>query len=93
MTSVEQAASVETVFNAEPAKRTIARVLGPVAVGAALLSALVTFVVLANLTPISPTPQVTISLLIVNAVTDFVLLGMIARERSEERRVGKECRL
>jgi two-component system nitrogen regulation sensor histidine kinase NtrY len=37
-------------------------------------------VILANLTPISPTPRVTISLLLVNAFTDFVLLGMIARE-------------
>ncbi len=80
MTSVEQAASVATDFNAEPAKRTITRVLGPIAVGAALLSALVTFVVLANLTPVAPTPEVTISLLLVNAFTDFVLLGVIARE-------------
>ncbi len=76
MTSVDQ----EPPFNAEPEKRTITRVLGPIAVGAALLSALVTFLVLANLTPISPTPEVTISLRSANAFTDLVLLGVIARE-------------
>src|SRR5471030_1427085 len=80
MTSVEQPANVATDFIAESATRTITRLLGPVAVGAALLSALVTFVVLANLTPVAPTPEVTISLLLVNAFTDFVLLGVIARE-------------
>jgi two-component system nitrogen regulation sensor histidine kinase NtrY len=80
MTSVEQAASAETVIEAEPVKHTAMRVVGPIAVGAALLSALVTFVVLADLTPIAPTHEVVVSLLSINALTVFILLGVIARE-------------
>ena len=46
----------------------------------ALLSALVTFVVLAGLTPIAPTHQVVVTLLLVNGGTVLVLLAIIARE-------------
>jgi two-component system nitrogen regulation sensor histidine kinase NtrY len=56
------------------------RILGPIAVIAALLSALVTFPVIANLTPISPTDSVVKSLLAVNAVTVLSLLAIIGRE-------------
>ena len=80
MTSVEQTASAETSFDAEPTKRTIMRVLGPVAVGAALLSTLVTFVVFVDLTPISPTHEVVAALLSVNALTVLILVGVIARD-------------
>ncbi len=56
------------------------RVVGPVAVSAALLSALCTFVVLADLTPISPTHEVVVALLSVNALTVLILLAVIARD-------------
>ena len=54
--------------------------LGPIAVGLALLSAFVTFIVLADLTPISPTHYVVVTLLLVNAATVLLLLGIIVRE-------------
>ena len=46
----------------------------------AMLSAFATFVVLADLTPIAPTHEVVVTLLLINAVTVFLLLGIIARE-------------
>ena len=78
--SVEQAASAETALVAPPAKRAEAWMLGPIAVGLALLSAFVTFVVLADFTPISPTHNVVVTLLLVNATTVLLLLGVIVRE-------------
>jgi two-component system, NtrC family, nitrogen regulation sensor histidine kinase NtrY len=78
--SVEQAATAETALAGLPAKRGETRVLGPIAVGLALLSALVTFVVLADLTPISPTHYVVVSLLLANAATVLLLLAIIVRE-------------
>ena len=78
--SVEQAATAETALAAAPAKRSESRVLGPVVVGLALLSAFITFIVLADLTPISPTHNVVVTLLLVNAVTVLLLLGIIMRE-------------
>ncbi|HTS39364.1 MAG TPA: PAS domain-containing sensor histidine kinase [Xanthobacteraceae bacterium] len=80
MTSVEQAANTQIPFNAEPANGGLMRVLGPVAVCAALLSAVVTFLVLSDLTPISPNQEVTVRLLAVNALTGLLLLGVIARD-------------
>ena len=56
------------------------RLLGPIAAGLALLSAIVTFVVLADLTPIAPTHDVVVTLLLANALTVFILLGVIASE-------------
>jgi two-component system nitrogen regulation sensor histidine kinase NtrY len=55
-------------------------VLGLSAVAVALLSALVTFLVLAGLTPIAPTHQVVVTLLLANAVTVLLLVLVIARE-------------
>jgi len=78
--SVEQAATAETALAGPSAKRGETRVLGPIAVGLALLSALVTFIVLADLTPISPTHYVVVSLLLANAATVLLLLGIIVRE-------------
>jgi two-component system nitrogen regulation sensor histidine kinase NtrY len=49
-------------------------------VGLALLSAFITFIVLADLTPISPTHNVVVTLLLVNAVTVLLLLSIILRE-------------
>jgi len=45
-----------------------------------MLSAFVTFVVLADLTPVAPTHTVVVTLLLINALTVFLLLGVIARE-------------
>ena len=77
--SVEQAASAETLAGA-PARRSETRILGPIAVGLALLSAFLTFIVLADLTPISPTHYVVVTLLLSNAATVLLLLGLIVRE-------------
>jgi two-component system nitrogen regulation sensor histidine kinase NtrY len=45
-----------------------------------MLSAIATFVVLADLTPIAPTHSVVVTLLLVNALTVFLLVGIIAYE-------------
>ena len=78
--TVEQAATAETALVGPAAKRGETRVLGPIAVGLALLSAFLTFVVLADLTPISPTHYVVVSLLLANAATVLLLLSIIVRE-------------
>jgi two-component system nitrogen regulation sensor histidine kinase NtrY len=80
MTSVDQAASLEMAMASLPAGRVALRVLGPIAVAVALLSALATFLVLNNLTPIVPTHNAVVSLLAVNAATVVVLLAIIALE-------------
>src|SRR4051794_12598392 len=54
--------------------------VAPFAVGIALLSAFLTFVVLSGLTPIEPTRQVVYSFLLINAATILLLIGIIARE-------------
>jgi two-component system nitrogen regulation sensor histidine kinase NtrY len=78
--SLDQAANAEAELIASPAKRGEMRVLGPIAVGLALLSAFVTFIVLADLTPIPPTHDVVVTLLLVNAAAVLLLLGVIIRE-------------
>jgi two-component system nitrogen regulation sensor histidine kinase NtrY len=78
--SVEQAAIADTALTGAPAKRGERRVLGPMAVGLALLSALVTFIVLADFTPLSPTHNVVVTLLLANATTMLLLLTIIVRE-------------
>src|SRR5262252_6683736 len=78
--SVEQAASTDRTLAGAPAQRGETRLLGPFAVGLALLSAFLTFIVLADLTPVSPTHYVVVTLLLVNAVTVLLLLGIIVRE-------------
>jgi two-component system, NtrC family, nitrogen regulation sensor histidine kinase NtrY len=55
------------------------RVIGPTAAVAAL-SALTTFLVLAKLTFVSPTPNVIVTLLAVNFITVLLLLAIIGRE-------------
>ena len=54
--------------------------MAPFAVGIALLSAFLTFVVLSGLTPIEPTRQVVYSFLLINAATILLLVGIIVRE-------------
>ena len=77
--SVDQATTAETAL-VTPSKRGETRVLGPIAVGLALLSAFATFIVLADLTPILPTHNVVVVLLGVNAATVLLLLLIIVRE-------------
>lgn len=77
--------TAEQVTGTEPALAASPRwgelwMLGPLAVGLALLSAFVTFIVLADLTPISPTHNVVVTLLLVNATAVMLLLGVIVRE-------------
>jgi two-component system nitrogen regulation sensor histidine kinase NtrY len=64
----------------EPRSRPLRRFLAPFAVGFALLSACLTFVVLTGLTPIEPTRQVVVSFLLINAATILLLVGIIVRE-------------
>jgi two-component system nitrogen regulation sensor histidine kinase NtrY len=81
MTDVGQAATAElATAAAAPAPGWLPRTLGFAAVALALLSALVTFLVLAGLTPIAPTHEVVVTLLLTNAVTVFLLVVVIARE-------------
>ena len=69
MTNVGQAATAEIVSGAATPPGWLARAIGLGAVALALLSALATFLVLADLTPILPTHEVVVTLLLVNAVT------------------------
>src|SRR5215467_12031435 len=78
--SVGQTATAEIVSTVAPPPGWLSRVIGLGAVGVALLSAVATFLVLANLTPIPPTDQVVKTLLLFNAATVFLLIAIIARE-------------
>src|SRR6478672_11584474 len=81
MTNVAEAATTEPVTAAGPPSLAwFGRALGLTAVALALLSALVTFVVLAGLTPIAPTHEVVVTLLLANAATVLLLTVVIARE-------------
>ncbi len=81
MTSLGQAATSELMTAAAaPTSGWIPRALGLAAVALALLSAILTFVVLAGLTPIAPTHEVVVTLLLTNAATVFLLVLVIARE-------------
>ena len=77
--SAEQAAA-DNALSGPPPRRGEMRVLGPLAVGLALLSAFLTFIVLADLTPLAPTHYVVVTLLLANAVTVMLLLSIIVRE-------------
>ena len=80
MTSADPTATLDNVSGLPVSGRVVTRIHGPVAVGLALLSALVTFLVLSGLTPVSPTHEVVVSLLLVNAATVLLLIGVIGRE-------------
>jgi two-component system, NtrC family, nitrogen regulation sensor histidine kinase NtrY len=54
--------------------------LAPFAVGLALLSAFLTFIVLTGLSPIEPTPEVVSTFLLIDAGTILVLVGIIIHE-------------
>ena len=80
MTSVETSAASFDPSLAEPKGWSLRRWLAPFAVGIALLSAFLTFVVLTGLTPIEPTREVVRSFLLINAATILLLVGIILRE-------------
>jgi two-component system nitrogen regulation sensor histidine kinase NtrY len=81
LTSVDQAMSADLAVAATPATAGRAmRIIGAIAVTLALLSASVTFIVLANLTPIEPTHTVVVTLLAINAGIAFTVVGVIGHE-------------
>src|SRR5580692_9820482 len=80
MTSAETSAPSFDVSIAESKGGTLRRWLAPFAVGIALLSTFLTFVVLTGLTRIQPTPEVVVSFLLINTATILLLVGIIARE-------------
>jgi two-component system nitrogen regulation sensor histidine kinase NtrY len=60
--------------------RRLSVIIGGVTVALALCSALVTFLVLAGMTPIVPVHQVVVAVFIVNAILVLVLIGVVATE-------------
>ncbi len=80
MTSADTSApSFDPTFT-ESKGRPLRRLLAPVAVVLALISALLTFVVNTGLTPIEPTRVVVVSFILINAATILLLIGIIVRE-------------
>jgi two-component system nitrogen regulation sensor histidine kinase NtrY len=80
MTSADtSAASLDPSF-AEPRGWPLRRWLAPFAVGLALLTTLLTFVVLTGLTRIEPTRIVVVSFLLLNAAIILLLVAIIVRE-------------
>jgi two-component system nitrogen regulation sensor histidine kinase NtrY len=81
MSQVGQAATAESLIAAAaPPQVRRVRKLGIVAVALALLSAFITFIVLAGLTPVAPTHEVVVSLLLANAVTVLLLSAVTLSE-------------
>jgi two-component system, NtrC family, nitrogen regulation sensor histidine kinase NtrY len=80
MTTVEEVSSVEPAQRPTAATRFATGMVGLAAVVVALLSALTTFMVLANLTFVNPTHNVVVTLLAVNLVAVLLLLAIIGRE-------------
>ena len=80
MTSIDTAAAQFDPSFAEPKGRSLMRLLAPIAIGLALLSAVLTFIVLTGLTRIEPTREVALSFILMNGATILVLLGIIFRE-------------
>ncbi|WP_342729969.1 PAS domain-containing sensor histidine kinase [Bradyrhizobium sp. B117] len=74
------AAHFDTAPPEEPRRWSVRRWLAPLAVAMALLSALLTFLVLTGLTQIEPTPEVVRSFYLINAATILFLVGIIVRE-------------
>jgi two-component system nitrogen regulation sensor histidine kinase NtrY len=77
MTFAEEVATAESGASAPKQQ---SRMLGSITVSVALLSATVTFAILAGLTPIVPTHQVVVSVLAVDALASLLLIGVIGRE-------------
>ena len=79
MASAEEAAASD-LSSAASSPRLSLRWLGSVAVALALISAAVTFAVLAGLTPVAPTHQVVVTVLAIDALAALLLIGVIGRE-------------
>jgi two-component system nitrogen regulation sensor histidine kinase NtrY len=80
MTSADTSAPPFDPSFAESKGVPLRRWLAPFAVGLALLSAFLTFVVLTGLTPLDPTPRVVLSFILINAATILLLVVIIIRE-------------
>jgi two-component system nitrogen regulation sensor histidine kinase NtrY len=80
MTSADTSAPIDESPVAEVRKSSLRRLFVPVAVGLALLSSCLTFVVLNGLTPIAPTHRVVVTFLMINAASVLMLVLIIARE-------------
>ena len=80
MTSVDTSAAQFDPSQGEPKGRSLMRLLAPIAISLALLSAFLTFVVLTGLTRVEPTRQVAVSFILMNGATILVLVAIIARE-------------
>src|SRR5476649_152917 len=80
MTNADTSAAPFDPSLAESKGVSLRRFLAPFAVGLALLSTLLTFVVLTGLTRIEPTRAVVISFLLINGATILLLVGIIIRE-------------
>src|ERR1043165_6001542 len=80
MTSIASVDSTSSAEMAAPARNLAMRVLGPVAAALAMLSAVATSAVLGDLTPITPTNNVVVTMLLINALTVCLLVGIIGRE-------------
>jgi two-component system nitrogen regulation sensor histidine kinase NtrY len=80
MTSVDTSAAPFDPSLAESKGGSLRRWLAPFAVGLALLSAFLTFVVLTGLTRIEPTREVAVSFMLMNGATILVLVGIIVYE-------------
>jgi len=80
MTSADTSVTSFDPSFAESKGWSLRRWLAPFAVGLALLSAFLTFVVLTGLTPIEPRPVVVYSFILINAATILLLVGIIIRE-------------
>jgi two-component system nitrogen regulation sensor histidine kinase NtrY len=80
MTSADTSAPSFDPSFSEPRGWTLRRLVAPFAVGLALLSAFLTFVVLTGLTPIEATRNVVVTFLLINAATILLLVLIIVRE-------------
>jgi len=80
MTSADTSAASFDPSLAESRGWSLRRLLVPFAVGLALLSTFLTFVVLTGLTQIEPTRVVVVSFLLINAAIILLLIGIIVRE-------------
>jgi two-component system nitrogen regulation sensor histidine kinase NtrY len=80
MTTADTSATELDASFPEPKGFSLRRWLAPFAVGLALLSAFLTFVVLTGLTPIEPKREVVYGFLLINAATILLLIGIIGRE-------------
>jgi two-component system nitrogen regulation sensor histidine kinase NtrY len=80
MTSADTSDAALNPSFAEPRGGTLRRLVATFAVSLAILSAVLTFVVLTGLTRIEPTREVEVTFMLINGATILVLVGIIIRE-------------